>query len=135
MCPYIVGIVLNSHKQAHPVKLFHDLPSRLIAVQPPVFAAVFSYCCIIIHNIDFRQIVTFPHFEIVGVMGGRDFDYSGTELHIHIRIPYDGNLSVHNRQHNLSPDQRPVSVIIGVHSHSRIPQHRLGTGGGKFQKL
>ncbi len=72
------------------------------------------------------------HLEIVGVVGGGDFDAARAEFRINKFIANDGNLSPQNRQGEHFPDQVLIAFVLGTHGHGGIAQHRFGAGGGHF---
>ena len=101
MGAYVVGIVLDPHEKPFFFQLLHDLFPRLVAVKPCIFAAVFIDGGIIVHDIDFRQIVAFPDFKVVRVMGGRNLHDTCPELHVHILVLHHGDRLIYNRQPDL----------------------------------
>jgi hypothetical protein len=68
--------------------------------------------------------------EVVGVVGRRDLERAGAELHVHILVGDDGDLAVHEGQDHGLADHVLVARVIGVHGHGRVAEHGLGPGGG-----
>ncbi len=135
MGAYVVRVVLDLHKQPFRFQFLHDLFSRLVAVQTRVSAAVFVDGSVVVHDIDFRQVMTLPDFEVVRVMSRRDLHHARTELHIHILVFHHRNRFVDDGQPDHSSFQISISLILRIHCHGGIAQHRLRTGGGKLQEL
>ena len=102
MGAYVVGIVLDPHEKPLFLQFLHDPLSRLVPVKSLISAAVCIDGGIIVHNVDFRQVVAFAHLEIVGVMGGRNLHNACPELHVHILVFHYGNGLVYDRQPDLS---------------------------------
>ena len=63
--------------------------------------------------------------EIVRIMCGSYLHDAGPELHIHVVVSDYRHLPVHYREHNLLTDKVFISVVIRIHSDSRIAKHSL----------
>ena len=135
MGSYIVGIIFNLNQKPFRLQFLYNLPSRLIPVQSFVFPAVGIDGRIIVHDVDFRQIMTLSDFEIVRVMGRRDLHNTCSEFHIHILILNHRNRLVYDGKPYLPSFQISISFVIRIDRYRRIAQHGLRTGGGEFQKL
>ena len=130
-----MGIILYFYKQPHFFQLFYNSSPRLIAVHPLEFPAICINRGIIVHYIDFRQLMPFSNLKVVGVMGRGNFYYTGTKFHIHIGIRYNRDLPVNKGKQYFSSDKVPIPLIFRIYCNSRIPQHRFRTGRCKLQKL
>ena len=71
------------------------------------------------------QMMPEPHLEIVRVVRRRDLHHAGTEGGIGVRVRDHGDLDVHDRQHHLLPDERGVALVVGIHGHRHVAEHRL----------
>ena len=130
----IVRIILDLHQEAERVQILHDALSRLIAVQTGILSAVLIDRRVVVHDIDLGQTVALADLKVIGVMCRRDLDDTRPELHIDILVRDNGQFPVHERQHQLFAYQIPVSLILRVHRHSGIAEHRLRTGRREFDE-
>ena len=115
-------------------QIFYDSLSRLIAVHSGIFSAFFIDRGIVIHNVDFFQIVALAHFKVIRVVSRRNLHSSGSELLIYIVVRYNRNLPAYQRQDNIFPDNILVSLIIRMHRNRRISQHSFRTGRSDLQE-
>ena len=106
--------------------------SGLIAVHACIFAAQLIDGGIVVHDIDFRQVMAFSHFKVIGVVCRCDLHASGTKLLVYIFICHNRNFPVSERQLQHFSNQVFVSLILRIDSNSRITQERLRTCGGNF---
>ena len=72
------------------------------------------------------------YFEVVEVMPRRDLHCTRTEFGIGVLVGDDGDLAAGDRQGDggLAFQQRLVAVVVRVHRHGHVGQHRLGARGG-----
>ncbi|CNM74069.1 Uncharacterised protein [Mycobacterium tuberculosis] len=71
-----------------------------------------------------------PDFEVVGVVGGCDFDRAGAEFRVHVLVGDNGQLPVDEWVRQAGADQVTVALVIGMDGDRGIAQHRLDPGGG-----
>ena len=90
----IMRVVFDAHEESHLVQFFDNLFACGIALHTRKLAAVFVDGRIVIHNIDFRQVMTFADLKVVGVVRRRNLDNAGTKLHVDVRICHNRNLSL-----------------------------------------
>ena len=69
-------------------------------------------------------------FVIVEVVRRRDLDAAAAESRIDVGVGDHGDLPIGERQLQPPPDQVPVTLVLGMHRHGGIAQHRFGTGRG-----
>ena len=79
--------------------------------------------------------MTFSYFKVIRVMCRSDLYNAGTKFHIYIGIRNDRNLTVYNRQQNLSANQMLITLVGRVNCNRTVAQHGFRTGGRKFQKF
>ena len=84
-----------------------------------------------IHN---RQLVALADFEIHFVVRRRYFQNTGPEFRIDRFVADDRNFLPCQRAPRLPPDQILVTLVPGMHRHTRVGHDRLGPGRGHFQK-
>ena len=82
------------------------------------------------HHRDLGQTMALADREIVGIVGGRDFDAAGAERGIHMGVGDDRDGAMRQGQINRAPHQVGVTGVVGIHRHSGVPQHRFRAGGG-----
>jgi hypothetical protein len=51
------------------------------------------------------------------------------ELAVHVFVGDDGNEAVGKRQAHVAADEVPVAVVVGMHGHGGVAEHRLGARG------
>ena len=73
--------------------------SCFVAVHSGIFSTILLIDrCIIVHDVDLRQVVTFSDFKVVRVMCRRDLNRTCSEFFVYIVVGNDRNLSVCQRQ-------------------------------------
>ncbi len=73
--------------------------------------------------------------EVVGVVSGGHLQNPGAEIQRNVAVPDHRDLPVHEREEDHLPYAITITLIIGVHRERRVPQHRLGPGGGDDQEF
>ena len=116
------------------VQFLHDRLSRLIAVHARIFPAILIDGGVVVHDIDLRQMMSLTHFKVIRVVRRSDLHCSCTELFVHIVIRHDRNLTPHERQDHIFPDDILVSLIVRVHRDGSIPEHGLRTCGRDLEE-
>ena len=71
--------------------------------------------------------------EVRRVVSGRDLHRPRAERRVDCVVGDDGNEPVHQRQPDLAPDEAAIALVIGMHRHGGVAEHRLGPGGGHHQ--
>ena len=131
----IMRVVFDFYKKPFLFQFFYDSLSRLITVQSRIFAAVLIDGRIIVHDVDFRQVVPPADFEVVRVMSRRNFYDARTKFHIHILVFNDRNRLIYNGKPYHSAFQISISFIFRMNRHGRIAEHCLRPRRRKFQKF
>ena len=70
------------------------------------------------------------HLEVVGVVRRSDFHCAGTEFGIDVVVGDDRYFSSGERVLEGGAHQSPVALVVGVHRHSSVAEHRLHSSGG-----
>ena len=135
MGSHIVYMVFNPNQITLLFQIRHNRLSCLIAVHTCILATQFINGSIIIHNIDFRQIVTLSDFKVIRVMSRCNLNGSGSKFLIHIAVRNNRNLLIYQRKQHHLPHYVPVSLIIRVYGNRCIPKHGFRTGGRNLKKL
>ena len=68
--------------------------------------------------------------EVVRVVRRRHLDRAGAEGRIDVLVGDDRDRPVGQRQRDLGADQVLVPLVVGMHRHGGVAEHRLGAGGG-----
>ena len=76
-----------------------------------------------------------PHFEVVGIVRGRDLHGARPEFLVHIFVRDDWDPAIGQRKQERFPDQVRISRIGGIDRDGGIAEHRLGTGGRHDDEL
>ena len=89
--------------------------SCFVAVHSGIFSTILLIDrCIIVHDVDLRQVVTFSDFKVVRVMCRCDLNRTCSEFFVYIVVGNDRNLSVCQRQFTHFSYDVFVSFIIRV---------------------
>ena len=74
-----------------------------------------------------------PHRVVVGVVRRRDLDDAGAEVLVNVVVGNNGDFAPHQWQRDRLADQVLVALILRVHHHRHVAQHRFGSRGGHHQ--
>ena len=100
---------------------------RLEAVQAREVAGVLvHHAALVSMTMIGSSAVALAHLEVVRIVRGRDLDRAGAELGIDGVVRDDRDLAPQERQDRRLPDERRVALVLGVHRHRGVAQHRLG---------
>ena len=81
-------------------------------------------------DVDGRQVGPGGDLEVVGVVGGGDFDGARPELGVDRGVGHHRDLPADERQDERPADGGGVALVVGVDGHAGVAEHRLGPGGG-----
>ena len=73
-----------------------------------------------------RQLVPLADRVVVEVVRRSDLDAAGAELEVNVGVGDDRDLAVGERQLDALADHLLVTLVVGVHHHRGIAEHRLG---------
>ncbi len=127
----LVGLDLD--QRADLFQIGHHAVARFEAVQPGVGAGRRGHARVVVDHLDLGQVVALAGFEIVEVVGGRDFDHAGAELGVGQVVEDDRDFAIHQRQLHGLAVQVEIARVLGVDRDGGIAQHGLGTRGGDRQ--
>ena len=132
---YIMDMVYHLHQQTLLLQfLYHDL-AGLVAIHACVLAAVLIDGCIVVQNIDLRQVMTLSYLEIVGVMCRGNLYYAGTKLLIYISVCDNRNFTTYQRQdHGLTYDIF-IPLVIRVYCQGAVAKQGFRSGGSDLYEL
>ena len=80
--------------------------------------------------VDLRQVVAQPRLEVVGIMGGCDFDRTRAEFGVDVLVGDDDEFAVDERVRQRRADQMLVALVIGMDGDGGVAEHRLDPSGG-----
>ena len=89
----------------------------------------------LVHDHEARQVVPLADLEVVRVVRGRDLDGAGAERRVDVGVGNDGNVPVGQGQRDRLADQVRVPLVVGMHRHCGVAEHRLGARGGHHDRL
>ena len=89
----------------------------------------------VVDNLQDGEVVTEADFIVVDVVGGRNLEAAGTEVHLHVIVLDDGDLPVNQGDEHLLAIEPEVAFVLGVHADGGIGHDGLRTGGGNYQEL
>ena len=80
-----------------------------------------------IEEVDCLKVVALSAFEVIRIVGWRDFYHACTELHIDEPIGNDRDLPVRKRKQKLLAYNALVALIIRINGNCGIAEHRFRT--------
>ncbi len=125
--------VLDFFEQAQLLQIFDDARARNEAVKSGVLARGLAHMRVVGHHVDFGQVVALADFEVIGIVRGRDLHHAGAEFAVHVGIRDHGNFAVHERKQYVFADQRLIALVVRMHGHGSIAEHRFRPRGGDNQ--
>ena len=126
--PDVVAVRLDLHEGAAGFEVFDDAFAGGEAIHPLVFARFPVHRAVVVHHADDFQIVAKPHFEVVGVVRGRDLDRARAEFHVDVIVGDDRDLPPHEGQDERFSHHVRIALVFGVDRDGGVAQHGLGTG-------
>ena len=89
----------------------------------------------LVHDVDVGQMVALAQREVVGVVGGRDFDSAGAEVAADPCVENDGDLAADQRQAEFFAVEMEVALVFRMDGDGGVAEHGFGTGGGDGQEF
>ena len=131
----IVDMLLDLYEKSLCFEIGYHSLSRFISVHTRVLAAVLLVDrSVVVHDVEYRQVVAQSHLVVVGVMSRGDLYNAGSEVHFNILVGDDRYLSVGERQLHGLADNVLVSLVVRVNRNRRIAEKRFGTRGGDLHE-
>jgi hypothetical protein len=124
-----VHVVLGAEQQPGRLHVGDYLAARLVAVESLVGAALGRDGGVGVEDVDLGTVVALADLEVVGVVSGRDLDRTGAEGRIDVLVGYDRDLPADEREDDGGAHDVAVALVVRVHGHARVAEHRLGPGG------
>ncbi len=126
---HLVPHLLRLLEEAHGLELHEDLLPRLEAVEPLELAAVLVDPAVLFEDVHHVEVVALPDLEVVGVVAGRHLERARAHLLLavlHVLVGDDLYLPVHEGEEHRPPHEGPLGLVLGVHGHRGVAEHRLG---------
>ena len=79
------------------------------------------------HDVDLFETVTLTYEEVVGIVGGRNLDDTGTELLLDVIVGENGNLAARKRKNHVLADNRGETLVLRIDRDRRIAGKRFRT--------
>ena len=140
--PHGVGMRLDLHERSRRLEHRHDRGAGHGAIQPRQRGGHTAGGVVhVAHNafgIDddrHRQVVALADLEVVRVVRRGDLHGPRAERGIGVRIGNDRNAHAVDRQYHILPDHREIALVLGVHGHRDIAEHRFRARGGHGDRL
>ena len=130
-----VVVVLHLLQQAQLVERGHDGFAGLVAVHAAERAEAVHHVRGLVEDIDALEAVALAHRPVVRVVRGRGLHAAGTELPVHVPVGEDGDLAVDERQFHRLAHEVLEALVLRVHRHARVAEHRLGARRGHHEVL
>ena len=124
-----VMMVLNVIEQAMLLEPRHHGLAAFLAAHAGELAIAFHDVRRLVEDVDLLQAVALAHGEVVGIMGGSDLHETGAETRIDVKIGENGNLAIHDGQHDLRAHELIFVVVFRGYGNARVAQHGFRTGG------
>ena len=128
--PHRVAVLGDLLEEAFLLQLLHQRLARLEPVLPGVGAGVLRHPAVFVDHRHARQRVALPHREVVRVVARRHLHRARPERRVDERVGDDRQLAADDRQLHPRPDHVPVALVVRVHRHRGVAQHRLGPRRG-----
>ena len=113
-------------------QILDDCLARLETIHPAVLAGIFIQRGVLVHRVEFRQVVTLANQEVVWIMSRRNLNHPSTKFRRYVVISNDFDLTVDQRHHNMLADQFLVAFIIWVYGNGLIAKHGFRTRRSNF---
>ena len=128
---HFVGVGFGLFEQACRIEVFLDLIPYVETVHAGILLSVFVQRTVVIEDVDRLESVFFTQHVVVDVVGGSNFQNTGTEFDVDVFVADHRNRATDQRNQNASiRSQMLVSRVIGVDADGRITEDGLGTGRG-----
>ena len=125
MCSYIMSMLFDLNKISLFFQIFHNCSTSFIAFHTCILSAKFVDRSIIIHNINFRKIVTSSYFKVIRIMCRCNLNRTCSKLFINVSICNNRNFLIYKRkQYHLSYNIL-VTLVIRMNCNSSISKHSL----------
>ena len=119
-------VVLDLFEETLRVEVRHHLLARFLARQPGVgLARLVVQRAVLVEDVDDGQVVAFAAFVVGEVVARRHLHGAGPELHLHAVVRDDRDQAVHERQAHVLSDHVLVALVVGMHGHRGVAEHRL----------
>ena len=128
-------VILHVIEQAQLVEGGHDGLAGLVAVHAGELPVAFHDMGRLVEDVDALKPGALPHRPVIGIVRGGHLHAARAELGIHVPVGEDGDLAVHERQLHRLADEMSEALVLGVHGHAGVAEHRLGARGGDDQVL
>jgi hypothetical protein len=125
-----VAVLLDALDEPFAAQRFLDGVAGGVAGQAGEAAAVLVDHGRFGEDVDGREVGAGGDVEVVRVVGGGDLDGPCPELGIDGGVGDHRDLAAHQRKDQGTPDGIGVALVVGMHRHTGVAQHRLGAGRG-----
>ena len=129
----LMGMVFDLDQQILRFQILDDGFARLKPVLSLVRSGLIVHTRVVIHDVDRRQLVPPPDFEVVGVVCRGDLQRAGAELGIDVSVFDDRQLAFQQGQDNGFAGLALVARVFRVDGDRGIAQHGFRTRGGDDQ--
>ena len=130
------GVVLDIDKQTLGLQVLDNLLTDMETLHALVGTSSVVEGAVVVQDVDKLEVVALADFVIVQIVGRRDLDSTGTELHIDgDLVGNDRNATIHEGMDSILAVQMSVALIVGVDSNGSVAQHGFDTCGGNDQAL
>ena len=134
MGSHIMGMGHNFYQKSLLFQFLHHLFSGFVAVHSLIFSAVFVDSGIVVQHINFRQVMAFAHFKVIGVMGRGNLYAASSEFLIHIMVSHHRNLTSHQRKNQGFAYNILIPFILRIDCHCSVSQQRFRPCSGDFHE-
>ena len=123
-------VVLHLLEGAERVQVGDDALGGLLDLEAGVRAAGRGDAAVLADGLDGLQPVRAADVEVGEVVRRRDLEGAGAELGVDALVGDDLELAPEQRQGGRLADEVLVALVVGVHGHGGVAEHRLGARGG-----
>ena len=122
--------VLDVIEQVVLLEPLDDGLAALVAVHAGELAVALDDHCVLVEDVDLRQVVSLAHGVIVGVVGRGDLNKARAEVGVDVPILKDGDLSIDDGELDGLTHKGGLLGILRGDSDARVAEHGLGARGG-----
>ena len=125
-----VIVLLDVVEQVVLLKPLDDGLAALVARHAGELAVALDDHCVLVEDVDLRQVVGLTHSVVIGVVGRGDLNEAGAEVGVDMPILKDGDLAVDDRQHDGLAHEGGLLGVLRGDGDARVAEHGLGARGG-----
>ena len=122
-------VILDLYQEASGLEILQNTLAGFEPVQPSIrLRRLVGDRAIRLQHVHTRKLVSLADLEVVRIVSRGHLEGPRPEFQVHVLIRDHRQSPAHERQHEVVADSRGMPRVVGVHSHGRVAEHRLGPG-------